>query len=211
MPKKTIYIWALALALSFAVSGLAQTAPPVLDPIGAQTGAENQTLTINVTSSDVDLTTPSLSTSTPLPTGASFNDAGDGTGTFSWTPGFDQAGNYSVTFYATDEVTADVDSEIVAITISNTNQAPTITTPGNQTIAENSLLTFDVTGGDPDGTTPALLATDLPTGATFNDGGTGTGTFSWTPGFTQEGSYDVAFSAADATDTTSEVVTITVT
>nr|MBN2277653.1 hypothetical protein [candidate division Zixibacteria bacterium] len=63
---------------------------PVLDPIGSQTIDENLNLSFSISASDVE-STPVLTTST-LPTGASFTDNTDGTGTFSWTPDYTQSG-----------------------------------------------------------------------------------------------------------------------
>ncbi len=181
---------------------------PVLDPIGDQTGVEDQLLTFGVTASDGE-STPSLTTST-LPTGASFTDNGDGTGSFVWTPTFQQAGTYPVTFYATDDSLA-VDSELVTITINDAgNQAPVLDPIGDQSTTEDVLLSIGVSASDADGTIPSLTTSALPTGASFTDNGDGTGSFSWTPTFTQSGTYDVTFYASDGSATDSEVVTITV-
>ena len=57
----------------------------------------------------------------------------------------------------------------------------------------------------------AAAATNLPLNATFVDNGDGTGDFSFTPDFTQQGVYNVTFTATDdglATD--DEIVAITV-
>ncbi len=204
-----ILITTLLLALTASVA-LAQTAPPVLDPIGAQSTDENVNLSFAVSASDADGTTPTLTTST-LPTGASFTDNGDGTGSFSWTPDYTQAGSYDVTFYANDAVSADVDSELVVITVNNVNQAPVLDPIGSQSVAEGVLLSFTVTASDPDGTIPTLSTSALPTGASFTDNGDGTGSFSWTPDYTQAGSYDITFTANDGDLTDDELVTVTVT
>src|SRR4029077_18195739 len=71
---------------------------PVLASIGSKSGSENSLLTFVVTATDADLDSLTFIAS-GLPTGASFNA---GTQTFSWTPTFDQAGPYSVTFTVTD-------------------------------------------------------------------------------------------------------------
>jgi len=76
---------------------------PVLAPIGNQAGTENVMVTFPVSATDADGTTPALSMqSTELPPAATFTDNGNGTGTFSWMTTFDDAGDYEVTFYATD-------------------------------------------------------------------------------------------------------------
>ena len=92
-----LYALSLTILLLLAAGVAAQTAPPELAPIGAQSVDENVSLNFGVSATDVDATTPVLSTSA-LPTGATFTDNLDGTGTFDWTPDFAQAGVYSVTF-----------------------------------------------------------------------------------------------------------------
>ena len=79
-------------------------ADPVLNTIGAQTAVENQTLTINVTATDVDGPAPLvLTSSNTLPGNPSiFTDNGNGDGTISYTPAVGDAGNYTITVTATD-------------------------------------------------------------------------------------------------------------
>ncbi len=182
--------------------------PPVLDPIGPQSTFESVNLNFGVTASDIE-STPALTTSI-LPDGAVFTDNGDGTGTFDWTPNFTQSGVYNVTFYATDDSSA-VDSEVVAITVTNSNQPPVLAAIGNKEIDEGVNLNFGVSASDPNGTIPTLTTSTLPTGASFTDNGDGTGTFDWTPDFTQASAYDVTFYATDdSAAADSETVTITV-
>ncbi len=200
----------VALALLLAGVASAQTAPPVLGSIGAQSVNENELLTVNVSATDVDGTIAALTTST-LPTGAVFNDAGDNSGTLTWTPDFSQAGTFNVTFYAADTVTTDVDSEVVAITVTNVNQEPVLAVIGAQSVNENELLTINVSASDADGTTPSFSTSTLPTGAGFVDNSDGTGALTWTPDFIQAGGYSVTFYTTDGTATDSEVVAITVT
>ncbi len=182
---------------------------PVLAVIGEQTITEGINLNFGVSATDPDGTIPALTTSV-LPTGASFTDNGDGTGSFDWTPEFTQAGTYPVTFYATDD-TAGVDSEIVTITVNESgNQNPTLAAIGSQSTGEGINLNFAVTATDPDSTIPTLSTSTLPTGAAFVDNGDGSGTFDWTPDYTQSGTYSVTFYADDGLATDSELVTITV-
>ncbi len=181
---------------------------PVLAAIGAKSVNENSLLTFGVSATDPDGTTPTFTTSA-LPTGATFTDNLNGTGTFSWTPSFSQSGSYNVTFRTTDGSL--IDTEIVAITVNNVNQAPVLAAIGAKSVNENSLLTFGVSATDPDGTTPTFTTSALPTGATFTDNLNGTGTFSWTPSFSQAGSYNVTFRTTDGSLIDTEIVAITVT
>ncbi|MFZ1683292.1 MAG: Ig-like domain-containing protein [Candidatus Zixiibacteriota bacterium] len=200
----------LAILTLLAVTAGAQTAPPVLDPIGPKIGNEGTLVTFIVTASDVDATIPTLGAA-PLPTGATFVDNLNGTGTFSWTPDFTQAGPYNITFFAKDAVTPDSVGEVVSFTISNVNQVPILATIGAQSIAEGAVLNFNISATDSDGSTPTFTTSALPTNATFLDNGDGTGTFNFAPDFTQAGSFNVTFRSTDGTDIDSEVVAITVT
>jgi hypothetical protein len=77
---------------------------PVLDPI-VEGGKVGELLQFVITATDPDGDPLTYSyTATPPTTGATITDNGspDYTGTFSWTPGDDQAGPYSVTFTVTD-------------------------------------------------------------------------------------------------------------
>ncbi|MCH7879461.1 MAG: putative Ig domain-containing protein, partial [candidate division Zixibacteria bacterium] len=182
---------------------------PVLATIGPQSGLEGSLLSINISSTDPDGDIAALTTSL-LPAGAVFTDNGDGTGLFSWTPDFTQAGSFFVVFNATDPGLAG-DSEIVSITINEAgNQTPILALIGAQSVTENALLAFGVSATDPDATTPSLLAIGLPLGAVFVDNGNGSGSFNWTPDFTQAGLFSVTFIASDGAVSDSEIVSITV-
>src|SRR5205823_5107613 len=132
-----------------------------------------------------------------LPAGATFDAA---TRTFSWTPGFDQAGPYAVTVTVTDG-TAPV-SETIAIKIGNTNRTPVLAAIGNKSGTEGTLLTFTVPDAVPVFDALTYSASGLPAGATFD---AATRTFSWTPSFTQAGTYPaVTFTVTDGTAPVSE-------
>ncbi|MBU1318842.1 MAG: IPT/TIG domain-containing protein [candidate division Zixibacteria bacterium] len=181
---------------------------PVLAAIGSQIVTEGANLNVGVSASDPDGTTPSL-TAENVPINATFTDNGDGTGTFDFNPDFTQAGTYSIRFIASDGVLAD--TEIVAITVNDAgNQAPVLAAIGSQVVDENVNLNFGVSASDPDATTPALTAEDIPANATFTDNGDGTGTFDFTPDYTQAGPYSVRFIASDGALADTEIVAITV-
>jgi len=181
---------------------------PILDPIGPKSVDEGQNLNFDLSATDIE-SIPALTTSL-LPSGATFVDHGDGTGTFDWTPSFLQSGVYDVTFYATDDSSA-TDSEVVVITVNDINQAPVLASIGSKSVEEGQNLNFGVSASDPDGTTPTLTAENLPTNATFVDNGDGTGTFNFNPDYTQEGVYNVNFIVSDGELADTEVVAITVT
>lgn len=94
--------------------------PPVLAGIGSQTVAEGSVLNVPVTASDPDGGTLELSAG-DLPENALFVDNTDGSGDFSFMPGFLQAGEYDVWFRVFDDA-LEGDSELVHITVTDTPQ-----------------------------------------------------------------------------------------
>lgn len=165
---------------------------PILDPIGNKTANEGETLTFALNATDADGNTLTYSASN-LPAGATFDTL---TGVFSWTPSYNQSGNYAdIEFTVTDNGTPmQLDSELITITVGNVNRPPVFVSLGSQEVSENQPLTFSVSATDPDGDAVALSATNLPAGAVFD---AGTATFSWTPNNTQSGVYVVTFVALD--------------
>jgi hypothetical protein len=89
---------------------------PVLDSIGAKSVDEGDTLEFGVWATDADGDSIILSTGN-LPANASFEDSGNGAGSFLFTPGYDQAADYQVVFIASDGGLAD--SEEVTITVND--------------------------------------------------------------------------------------------
>jgi len=125
---------------------VAANQPPVLDPIGAKTVNEGQTLSFGVSASDPDGDALSFSAA-PLPAGATLDST---TGLFSWTPGFDEAGSYEVTFTVSDGLWTD--SEVITITVVNVNRAPVANAGADQQVTSETTVILDGRGSsDPDG------------------------------------------------------------
>jgi len=169
----------------------------VLLPIGSKSADENSSLTFSVNATDPDGDTVTYSVDT-LPSGAAF-----GNQTFSWTPSYTQAGSYQLTFTVSDGSAQD--SEIVTITVSNTNRAPVLSAIGGKSVFAEDALSFAVSAADPDGDAVTYSADGLPGGATFTNQ-----TFTWTPSLSQAGTYQVTFSVSDGGLEDSETITITV-
>jgi PKD repeat protein len=178
---------------------------PELTPVGAQSVDEAQTLSFTVSASDPQGTSPML-TASSLPNGASFNDNGNGTGSFDWTPDHKQGKKqpYVVEFAANDgELT---DSESVSITVKNVNRSPKLDKPGGgpKKGRERETTSLAVSATDEDGDALVLTAdtSSLPDGndATFTDNGDGTGALIWTPKDGDAGMYQVTVTATDDVD-----------
>jgi hypothetical protein len=94
---------------------------PILDPIGPQSVPEGATLVVSIRAMDPDGDSLVLS-ATGLPRNANFGDYGNGTGSLSFSPAFDQAGVYTVTVLATDGTLTH--SEVLAIEVIDDEGAP---------------------------------------------------------------------------------------
>ena len=186
--------------------------PPVLSPIGPKLVQEGETLTFTVTASDPDLDAVVLSSS--ILAGTTFVDNGNGSGVFSWTPGFGTDGNHSITFSATDTGNPVASaSEQITITVGDVNRPPVLTPLGSKSVQPDNELTFMVIASDPDLDTLVLSTSTLPLNASFTDLGDGTGVFSWTPALGQEENYSLLFTVTDGGNPLAmdfEEVTITV-
>ncbi len=101
----------------------------------------------------------------------------------------------------------------------SSNHVPSVSSPqASYSIDQGQTVSFSVTASDQDNDFISLLATQLPTGATFTPSnpvtGTGSvqGTFTWTPTYSQSGDFSVIFRATDdANATGSRTVNISVT
>jgi hypothetical protein len=170
---------------------------PILAYMPTQSTREGVTLSFNLIAGDPDADPIRYSTLTPLPAGAFFDKDN---GTFEWTPTFEQAGVYPITFAATD-INGATDTFDLTVRVSNVNRAPTLTVKQHAVLLGND-LTFNVVGSDRDqNTTLTYSALGLPEGATLNPA---TGQIHWVPGPGQAGDYLVRVSVSDGAASTME-------
>ena len=122
---------------------------PVLGAIGDQTVDEQTLLTFTATATDADLPANTLTFSlSGAPAGASIDPV---TGVFTWTPTEAQGpGTYTFDVVVTDDGRCGSDSETITVTVNEVNVAPVLDPIGNQTIDEQTLLTFTATATDAD-------------------------------------------------------------
>jgi autotransporter-associated beta strand protein len=151
--------------------------------------------------------TPSLTETGPLPSGVTFVDNGDGTGTLAGTPAGNTGGIYTVSLTASNGIGSDA-TQTFNLTV---DQQAAITS-GNAatfTVGQAGSFTIDTTGF------PAPALSDggfsLPTGVSFHDNGNGTATLSGTPLGNVGGIYSFTVTAhngvgTDATQTFSLTV-----
>ncbi|MDH7594456.1 MAG: putative Ig domain-containing protein [Methanomicrobiales archaeon] len=87
------------------------------------------------------------------------------------------------------------------------NRPPVLTPVGSRTVAEGATLVFTVSASDPDGDTLTYAMSGLPAGASFDSK---TGTFRWTPTYTQAGVYRVVVTVSDGSLTAEQGFSIVV-
>ncbi len=183
--------------------------PPVLADISPAMVEENKLLTFQLSATDPDQEdSGKLSyASANLPQGATLDPA---SGVFTWTPTYDQSGNYGVNFVVSDGKLTD--GKTATITVNHVNRPPVLNEIASQTVEENKALTFSISGNDPDKEDQGKLSysvQNLPTGAAFTPSNR---TFVWTPTYEQSGIYsNVLFRVADSAGLSAEkTVTIMV-
>ena len=173
---------------------------------------ENALLQFRVTGEDPDRDNLTIDFDpNDLPEAASFTDNGNGTGDFSWRPGYDDAGEYQPTFTLSDG-DYQVDSAVV-ITVIHVNRPPVwIDAPENQAVNEGDEVSFIITAEDPDGDEIDMtdFSEDLPDEADFTFDGESEGRFTWQTGFEDEGNYHVTFTISDDEFDVEATITISV-
>jgi hypothetical protein len=94
-----------------------------------KTVEKGSTLSFEVSATDVSNRPLSLSAS-PMPAGASFTDIGDGTGLFTWSTGFNQAGTYDLVFRGENDL-GDFDNTSTRITVTGVTSLLLDSEPGD--------------------------------------------------------------------------------
>jgi hypothetical protein len=185
--------------------------PPVVAPVGNQIVYRGAELRFGVTATDPDVGETLTLTALGEPLGAAFTSTpstnGIVTGSFDWNVSLAQTpGTHSVEFQASDGfLVSSANASIMVKAILTPSLAPI----GNQTINDETTLTFRVNATDPNIPAKPLtfsLGVDAPVGASISPDGV----FSWTPSETQGGSYQftVTVSNGPLADATKVIVTV---
>ncbi|WP_162844817.1 tandem-95 repeat protein, partial [Pelolinea submarina] len=160
---------------------------PVLDPIGAQSGNELESISFTATASDSDLPPNTLTFSLAdgdsglVPEGAAIDAS---SGLFGWLPDESQGpGAYTFDVCVSDGSAQDC--ETITVTVNEVNQAPELSEITDK--SGNELAEISFTASATDGDLPANTLTfsledgtggSIPAGASI---GATSGLFSWTP------------------------------
>ncbi len=170
---------------------------PQMVAIANQAMDEGASLSVPVSASDPDGDGLALS-ALNVPAFAQFTDNGNGTGNIQLTPGFETAGNYTLSIRVLDNGTPVLsDTVTFSLSVSNVNRAPVVTAISNRQVDEGATIAFPVSANDPDGNAMALSVLNLPDFGSFTDNGNGTGSFEFSPEFGSSGNYNIKVVALD--------------
>ncbi|MBI5867791.1 MAG: T9SS type A sorting domain-containing protein [candidate division Zixibacteria bacterium] len=191
------------------------------------TVSAGQLVQFAVPATDPDGNTVSL-LATNLPTGASFSPSnpvvgtGSATGNFSWVPTSSQTGNFTVSFQATDQpggLSSGFCNVTITVTQPTGNVAPVVICPSNTsyTVDQGQEVSFNISASDANNDPIQLYPVNAPTGYSLlpanpvSGTGSASGTFKWTPSFTQSGIFSVGFQAKDTANNLSVICNVTIT
>ena len=180
---------------------------PILDPVGSKSVPAGGKLSFHVTCSDpADPGDSQTLSASFMPAGATLtqNTFGNSvSGTFAWTPSYSQANQVftGIAIRCTDNGLPNLtDEESINITVGNANNAPALASIGNQSVGYGQSMTLNLSASDADGNVVTLSSSSLPPNATFvqNPGNPASGTFTFTPDFSQAGMLvPMTFTATD--------------
>ncbi|MDP8241096.1 MAG: Ig-like domain-containing protein [Candidatus Hatepunaea meridiana] len=175
--------------------------PPIwIDVPDTVEDVEREIITFNVRADDLDGDDVTLTIdSEDLPDDIEFTDHGGGRGTFYWETGYNDAGEYTIPFIASDD-RYNVEVQVLVI-VNNLNREPSwYLIPNEMESDENEIIRFGMIGNDPDGNhelTISMLANDMPDDAVLFDSSNGRASFTWTPGYEDAGEYHPVFVLSD--------------
>jgi hypothetical protein len=203
--------YALTLTATNGLGSVVQAFTLTVNASPGFTSAASTTFTVGSAGSfavtAIGTPTPAITVSGALPSGVTFVDNGDGTGTLSGTPAAGTGGAFALTFTAVNGVLPEA-TQAFTLTI---NQGPAMTSAASTTFTVGSAGTFTVTTSGFPAPAIAIGGAPLPAGVTFADNGNGTGTLSGTPSDGTGGTYALSFTATNAFGTSApQAFTLTV-
>ena len=197
------------VVLSMVVSSPAYALPPTLTVPGPQSVNEGALLAYSVSATDPEGATVQL-TASNLPAGATFVDNGNNTGSFSWTPASDQAGNYMV-LYTANDMTGGLDAKGVPTTVVDVNASPVLNHIGNQAVQQGGEMSVQLSGYDPEGAPVSFSESGLPEYGYLEDSGNGTAWLTLMPAANQPtGTSSMTVFLSDGQSSASETFSIQV-
>ena len=184
---------------------------PVITAPTSVLGMEGQQFCFSVSAVDPDGDPVQLQPPSPIPFGAQFTIGPPSQGTFCWTPGFNDAGSYSVAICAVSTSCSGGQlsgCRTVLVTVQNVNRPPTLAPIGDLAVDVGGTLDKPLSATDPDGESLQLSKASGPFFVTVSTTGPTTGNLHAAPGFADLGIYDVTVSVSDGLASDSETITL---
>ena len=180
---------------------------PALAAIANQNVNEDSLLEFYLNGADID-PGDTLNYSCNL-TALTIDKINDTLANVTWTPTNDYVGDHSVNCTVTDAA-GEEDSRAFIITVTNTNDAPVLSSVGAKTATESLPLTFTLSASDEDPTNDTLtFGTNASIGNFALNSATRVVTF--TPAYVDVGVYDILFNVSDGNGgEDNETITLTV-
>jgi hypothetical protein len=170
---------------------------PTISGVPATSVAEDSAYLFQPSASDADGDSLTFSIQN-RPVWTSFNSS---TGRLSGTPRNDDVGSYGSITITVSDGSSSASLGPFSITVSNTNDPPSISGTPSITVEQGSAYNFQPVASDPDGDSLSFSIENRPTWATFN---TSTGRLYGTPDAADAGSYDnIRIAVSDGTVDTS--------
>ena len=188
----------------------------VAAPSFTSTPVENATVDVaysyEVTATDPDGDTLTITEATPLPAWLTLTDNGDATADLTGTPAEGDVGDHNVSLQVSDGTdTATQDFTITVAAAGGGNNPPTFTSTALTEATEDAAYSYDVATSDDDaGDTLVITAPTLPDWLALSDNGDGTAELTGTPGADDVGEHDVSLQVSDGADTATQDFTIVV-
>ena len=190
----------LADQQTFTLSVTDTNRAPMLTAIGDQTIAEDQIQVIALNATDADGDAVAFN-GDDLPSFITLNDNGDGTGTLTLQPSFDDSGDYPITVRVTDSGSL-TNQQSFTLSVTTVNRAPALMAIEDQSIAEGQAKVIALNAADADGDGVILSGHGLPSFASLNDHGDGSGTLTLQPSFNDSSVYLITVRVADSSSET---------
>jgi hypothetical protein len=170
--------------------------PPVIDPIDNQTDSEGDSVSLAVVASDPNLGDQLTYSATGLPSGLNIGSvSGEIQGGINYQAA--ASSPYSVTVTVMDDGNPPLSSqEQFFWSVNNTNRAPEVLDPEDQSSAEGDGISLPIQSSDPDGDELSFAALGLPPGLDINPlSGIISGTISYTASISSP--YAITISVSD--------------
>lgn len=200
-------ILGLAFIIAAGIPFPAEAAAPRFDYVGSKTVLEGETVTFDIKANDPDGDPVSIAM-VSRPSGSVLTETGQNSAAFTWDsdyigPNSSEGSPFEVVFRVSDGALSDLMT--VQVNVINNNRAPVIEPAETVSFDSGELVSFGLSGIDPDNDPVSWAIIDAPSGLEISSAGR-SGLLSWQTSFADSGTYPVEVALSDiygASDTVS--------